>query len=309
MGELQKEDFKKNCVKYFVEAKMEKKPVIFVEGKDDVPFYTRLCKKLQKEITIIPIDITSDATGHSCQDIIDGIDSICNCTENKREIEKNVLGIIDRDTREYRKTLPKNDYIIVLQYYSYENYLINRENIRELLEQYTNCADVEDEIITQIMEIDPCIKKKLYYFSLEALKNACIPSYNADFRYKDEIERIESDKQLILKLCSKYQELDSFADTYGIVFDDETMKKIVKGHWYLTIYSRSICKKIKSLHEDCRNKKITQCIYCSVGDTNQCQYKTVKNINFNDISNSLIKNYNYEEMDEVKQRILQLFSN
>lgn len=74
----------------------------------------------------------------------------------------------------------------------------------------------------------------------------------------------------------------------------------------MRIYAKIFKDKFESLPDLCKEKRIKQCLYCEVNEHQKCLYKTVKNIQINDIENSLKKNYDYQEMYDLKQRILML---
>ncbi len=103
------------------------------------------------------------------------MDEVAHLIQNDNRLKKYVMGIIDKDVRQYLNNLPVKDNLLVLKYYSYETHLITDITIKRILEQLTK---VPGSLITQ--EVIDCLKQdfesqsnELYYFSLEALKKMC----------------------------------------------------------------------------------------------------------------------------------------
>ncbi|WP_310604604.1 hypothetical protein [Anaerosporobacter sp.] len=302
------DDLKKTAGEIYADAIMEHTPVIIVEGKDDVPFYDRLCNIIKKKVTIYPIDVLKEHSGHSCDDVIRAVKSVEECTEKKQQCQKYLLGIIDRDARFFRGYVPDNLCILILKYYSYESHLINRNNIKQLVQDYTSIGEsfIDNRLISFFERADEEMHKYIYYACLEALKGACTGTeYNASVGYSKTIEFIcKNDKKE--EIMNKKTDLDDFASEKDIAYNDESFKTIVKGHWFLRLHAGQFLRKIQELPVKCKNAEIQQCQYCKIEEYDLCLYKKNKNIQINDIENSLIKNYDYSDVDYIKDRIMQL---
>lgn len=306
---MAKDDLKKTAGEIYADALMEHIPVIIVEGKDDVPFYDRLCNITNKKVTIFPIDVLQEFTGHNCDDVITAVESVESRTEKKQQCQKYLLGIIDRDTRCFRNTMPNSSCILVLKYYSYESHLINRSNIKQLVRDYTSIR--ESFIDNQLISIFECIDEEMYnyiyYACLEALRGACTGTeYAAIVGYSNSFESICRNNFLKAEIMKKKEDLDNFASEKNITYNDESFKEIVNGHWYLRLYATEFLEKLQELPAKCKNSEIQQCQYCKIEKYDLCLYKQNKNVQINDIENSLIKNYDYSDVEYIKDRIMQL---
>ena len=58
------------------------------------------------------------------------------------DLKKYVMGIIDRDVRQFLNNLPSKNNLLVLKYYSYETHLITDVTIKRLLEQLTKNSGI-----------------------------------------------------------------------------------------------------------------------------------------------------------------------
>ena len=65
------------------------------------------------------------------------MDEVASLIQKDNRLKKYVVGIIDRDVRQYLNNLPVKENLLVLKYYSYETHLITDTTIKSLLEQLT----------------------------------------------------------------------------------------------------------------------------------------------------------------------------
>lgn len=305
---MEKNDLKKTINTHYTEALMTEIPFILVEGKDDVPFYSRLCDKIGKERKVFPVDAIAEYNGHSCDDVINAVLKIENAAKNKEECQRFLLGIIDRDTRFFRGSLPESNCILVLKYYSFESHLINTNNIKVLLEKntYMKPEYLEKELLDEFLELEDEVFELFYYAGLDAMKNACETEYQSIVSYDKKAEEILKNKNIKTKLEQRKNELKEFAEKKKIEYDAESFKKIVKGHWYLWLYADSIKKKMEKLPRRCKNGEIKQCTYCMIKEWKKCLYNERIKIQINNIENSLITNYDYSDVGYIWDRIEKL---
>ena len=200
------------------EAIMSGTGIIIVEGIDDVPFYEKLFSDTTNEIEVYAAEnvlFDKDGVTTSCGE---GCDGVLRCLEladidsESIDIEKYLLGIIDKDVREYRGQTINNPAILTLKHYSFESHFVNKETAKYLINISTRATDKLlqhhelDNIYNRVMDS----VSNLYYISLEALKNSCVTAYSGSIGYSDSIESIKNRGANTFS-TQKIGELDLFA--------------------------------------------------------------------------------------------------
>lgn len=282
-----------------IAAFMCNQPVIIVEGQDDIKFYDNIATLNDLNVDVCAIETVAGYT-EGCEQVCDAMTEVQNIIANDSRLKRYVMGIIDRDSRQYLNTLPEKDNMLVLKYYSYETHLITDKTIKKLIEQLTM---VPGSMITQ--DVVDYLKKEfdseddaLYYFSLEALKKMCEPSYQSDITYGVDggavIGRSKKYKWGLIE--SKVSDLDQFALLHNISKDD--LKNIAKGKWFLSYWCEFLYKKSKELKLLC-GIKIPKCKYCEAGQNEKCLWRPSSSFQV-PIIESLLYTTQFIDKDEVK---------
>ncbi|ROO03841.1 hypothetical protein BK673_24495 [Pseudomonas fluorescens] len=254
-------------------AIVSKTPVIFVEGYDDVPIFERLAEEVEIRHDIYASEAVKGGIP-GCEGVIKHIQSIREISEGI-DLEKYVLGIIDRDVRTYRNEVPQDTTIFTLNLNSIESHYVHPETIEYLAPKFTRagpkllnkqvCLDMFREISIEL--------NNLYYVSLEALKKSCVADYSSLFGYKQSIKAIKH-QNLHIQVLEKKEELDSFASTLGITCTFENLLLICKGKWLADTFGDQLYESIAKLPALCAEAKIPQCQLCKAQDPqNKCLYK------------------------------------
>lgn len=227
------------------------------------------------------------------------MDEITHLIQNDNRLKRYVMGIIDRDVRQYLNRLPVKDNLLVLKYYSYETHLITDITIKRLLEQLTR---VPGSLITQgvvdwLKQDFESQSTELFYFSLEALKKMCDDTYQADINYGlDGGAVIRGAKQYRWSLIEpKIDDLNQFAIVHSISKND--LKYVAKGKWFLSTWCDYLIRKVKLLHTVC-GIQIPQCKYCEVGQTDKCLWKSSSSFQVVEIE-SLLYTQQFIDLNEV----------
>lgn len=255
-------------------AIMSKRPILIVEGIDDVPIYERLAKSVGAVCDVYASESLCKSR-EGCDGVIANVKDIREIAE-EIPIEKYVLGVIDRDARFYRNEIPTDPAIFALEYYSIESYFVNSCSTAYLIPRVTRATDklVTDSFIQSIHNTIIPNLQFLYYVSLEALRNACEKEYKAEFGYKKSIKAI-TNANLHVKALKKKDDLDQFAKRLNLESSMDTLLKICKGKWIFETYGDRLHDAIKQLPEECKQSKITQCQFCAKGnnDSKKCLYR------------------------------------
>lgn len=214
-----------------------------------------------------------------CIGVINAIKEIEFISKNT-PYEKYVMGIIDRDTREFRNEMESNlNGLFVLQYYSIESHFVNKDVIPFVIDYLTDKSksDLSEKLISDIFSNILDRIKDYYYLALECLKNACDKNYQAVFSYSpDSIYSHTKNTNYSLNIqtiMSKQDELDTFAFSKNITNRFEDILLILKGKWILELFIDFLFDEINSLKDKCKVSQINKCQYCIQEDYNKCLYK------------------------------------
>lgn len=308
---MDKEDLRRTADEVYIEAFVTNIPTIIVEGRDDITFYNRICDAISKKTLVVAIELIQGYS-EGCADVVRIVEDL-QIQMGCEKCEPYILGIIDKDVREYREDYDRvimNPSLLMLKYYSYESHLLTKAALKKVVseELYVRVELITDELIEYIQSGLPEELQSVYYISLEALKNACCDGYDSLAGYKQKsIESIVRNEDKMNQLLDKKQELDEFASQQNITYSEECVKQFVKGKWLLHAYAQYILNIIKKLPQLCLEHKIQQCSYCKVGKYDKCEYRTRTNFQENALIARLeVATIQLDEVMYIKERIMQL---
>lgn len=254
-------------------AMMNHELLVIVEGQDDIKFYSNIAEKNGICADVKAVE-TIEGYSEGCEKVIEAMTEANGIITSDKRLKKHVMGVIDRDARRYRNTLPSLSNLLVLKYYSYETHLINNHSIASALTLLTRVPSnmVLDKVIEYVKEKYDDEYGELFYFSLEALKNACTIDYNASITYADDCGKLtgEGKKYYWSLISEKQDELDSFANEHHLSKND--IKRICKGKWYLGTWCDFLLHLTDSLYLECGNR-LPGCIYCASGNKEKCLWR------------------------------------
>ncbi|MNC02043.1 hypothetical protein D3C76_476820 [compost metagenome] len=285
-------------------AIISKRPVLIVEGIDDVPIYERLASSVGVECDVYASESLCK-TREGCEGVIDNIEDIRDVSEDI-PVERYVLGIIDRDARFYRDEMAVDPAIFTLKYYSIESHYVNSCSTAYLIPFATRATDklVDNNLVESVHRSIVPELDFLYYVSLEALRKACESEYKSEFGYKKSIKAI-TNAGLHTAALKKKDELDKFADRLGLQNSMETLLKICKGKWIFEIYGDRLYDAIKKLPEQCKESRITQCQFCINGnpDAKKCLYHTPVFTSSDILRNQAWRNTDVRSLEYIKAKL------
>ncbi len=281
---------KRNLNEVLIQAIINKEPAVLVEGKDDRMLYERIAEQVDIPIKIWQIEYI-EGYAEGCIHVIKAIEKLqVKFEENSLNI-KYIVGIIDKDVRQFTSKLPNLKGLFVTKYYSIETYFATSNNLAKLINHitYLSRSEINSKLIEYIETEHKQNLNNLFLISLEALQNTCNTDYNAVVRFSEKASNVvknESKKdQIILPaLKIKQAQLFDFAIQKKISIRD--IKLICKGKWYLYNYIYFALQTIKKLPADCENNIIQQCDACKIDKYQNCHYKTS------------LKNYKTEQLTE-----------
>lgn len=296
-----------------VAATISKRPLIVVEGKDDISFYKKLISSnlyriLSSELIQNSLD---EYYTPGCEGVIKIVTEVLEFSVQNPLCLNYFLGIIDCDCRSYIETqnisLPN---LFRLKYYSYESHFISWASGKRFIQFLTNATqeNLSSEIYYFFKPLIDSDIYKLYIASLDALKGRCDDSYDSLSTYETNPETLyQLDKNthtsLIDKIFCREQELLNFAEEKGITFAHK--RNVIKGKWYLYAYAKNLYENLPLLSNQCKNALISQCDYCQNQHFENCVWKPKMSLNRNQFVNTIIEiNIEYEpELNYIKDKI------
>ncbi len=302
--------FKYEPDELIIEAKMSGTAIIIVEGSDDIPLYENLINSLNsKNIEVYASEnliISNNTKG--CKGVLKALEQI-NEFSNGIDIEKYILGIIDKDVSDFREENFNLKGLFILKYYSIESHFVVPDNLLYVISQVTNASISLSQTMNQKINLFNCVvnnmSEDLFYISLDALQNACKRNYVATYKYSDNIINILNTPDYKLRLTDKISDLDSFANNKNIQNNLDNLLLIVKGKWLLDYYVLKIKQLLDTLPNQCNINKL--CQFCKSEKHNNCSFKTLFNINTNAIKTLILKNTSIDSLNYIKERINKMF--
>lgn len=282
---------------------MTKRPSILVEGVDDIAVYDRIINANGKQAEVIAIE-TIEGYSKGCNSVIDAVNFLKDMPVSRYEPSDYILGIIDKDVRDFRGEVPENNLLLILDVYSIENHFINSEVVGQLLK---TCTKGTSELFTDSLKdrlLSECVNSMelLFLASLEALKGALDSSYSADFGYCQKYGRLK-DVGLASRLRDKKDELYSFASTLSLSDDLDSLKKIAKGKWLLSIFCEELERAIKNLPEQCGVDPIKKCQMCVSEVENSCLYRISEGFSHKTMREIAKQQYDTNETSYIRERV------
>lgn len=291
------------------EAVMTGIPVIIVEGVDDIAVYCDIFRSLSFPTEVYAIEHI-DGYGEGCEHVIKAITELNSLDCNSEILRKNILGIIDKDVRDFRGEMPQVDHIFVLKYYSIESHFASKDSIEKVAKIALKGGSslVNDSLCSFLKEQIDRKLLNLYYFSLEALRNAIDHSYESSFSYSCSYGKIRSSGDFIQE---KANDLDIFARENLLPPTIDTIKRISKGKWIFDFFANELISIFSQLNISCRNGDIESCKSCATESFDKCLYKFREGNTYKTFKNIIISNPTGSEfeyiLDRVRSMQLELF--
>ena len=204
--------------------------LIIVEGENDY-IYEYIADDIEpNRYEVMPIEKLIGEKGNlALESLVLEIEAFAK--EEELEYMPYLLGIIDRDYREYEKRLTKSDILIILDFYSIESYFVNREILYKSLEFSIRSKRLMDDNFVNILyiEIIDKVVENLYLKSIGKLK--------------------------------KHLEVDEVKEKFKLDKSIEILLKITKGKDLLTAFLVEIQNILSSqkLYKLCHDKKVILC--------------------------------------------------
>lgn len=278
-------------------------PVVIVEGIDDISIYDEISKRVSFDVEVYAIG-NIDGYAEGCDQVIAAIEELNTISSDRYDLSNHILGIIDKDVRDYRQKIPKVEPLLVLNYYSIESHFLSRNIIANILNltSKVNRNLVSDELCDLIMAEIEVKLLDLYYFSLESLRKSLEPDYSASFLYSYPPGRI-NDYQTKQDVLAKHHDLDDFAASLGLNLCVDTLKSISKGKWLIDVFSSELLVSINGLQSKCKENSIDSCKSCIAQAFDECLYRIKGGFTKQTIKSLVLSCVEGAEVDYIVDRI------
>lgn len=289
------------------QAIMTEKPLVFVEGGDDVPIYQKMCNLANSQIDLQPID-NLFKSGLACGNVISIVQELEGLSASNKREQAFFLGIVDGDAQQYWRTPQVFNHLFRLKYYSIESYFLSSPNINGLISKTTKQKTPLDKKSLKFIygTLHLSIKDDLYYPALSALYKSCTPNSTTKFNYGMETKDYQNQQNTNPLNATEKAMLDSFATTKNITYNWENLLRICKGKWILDYFVNKYVETMRNLKDYCINNQIMQCTYGRNDRHNEkCLYKPNLNYQFNNIK-VLLRDEPPRNLNCLQNRLRQL---
>lgn len=304
---MDQDDMRLTVNRGIMNAKMTKRPLIIVEGKDDLPIYIELAKQVNNKFQVKPIEYFKGCAP-GCTTIERKVEEINEIYSSGHDVYNSFIGIVDRDAKEFRHEFKNLNGLFYLKTYSFENTFVTKNSLLNTVRYLTSATTNElnntlAEVLLSKINNGPI---DFYYATLEALKNATETAYIGLVGFSDGYDEAIYNSSLIAGIQTRKSDLDNFAFENGLSNNCIiNMNTFCKGKWHLKYYIRSICKYTENIHELC-GEGLTKCTYCEVNNTANCLYKIKKKIDPTHIISIITSDLKNSDLDYVKVELAKL---
>lgn len=302
----------------YSDAITHKKPLVIVEGHDDPKKFREIFgRSVNLEPLIKPVELINIDKDQKYRSGYKGVlGAVKDLYEyphhNKDELNKYVLGVIDKDSSNYSGRVGC-DYpiLFVLNNYSIESYFVSKNTVKFVFEYLINgeSHNLTDSICESYYnEFKSFALDQLYYPSLEALKNSCISGYDCICGYSANPGHVQNMVNSG-RYNEKINDLEAFSVQKNIEKKYEFLFDICKGKWLIARFVEFINLNSKNLKDLCSGSN--KCIYCAESIPEKCVYKISFNPQDNVIEEYLYKDFPKQsvstEFDDIVNRYDQMF--
>jgi len=285
-------------------AVMTKRPLVVVEGKDDLSLYIELINYKNNKFNVKPIEYFKDCNS-GCAEIENQVTFINQKYSNGHLVYKYFKGIVDTDAKAFRNEKKERAGILYLDSYSFENSFVTEKSIIETIKTLTSVSreQLNIKLTTKVINLINTQVKEFYYITLEALRNAVEENYDSLLGFSDGYERFMFDNNQKQLLQAKYNDLDAFAETHNISNGSILqMKTFCKGKWHLRFFLKSLLDYMNELHQAC-GQDLTQCPLCEIGDLDNCLYKKHTSMSVTQLISVIKKDIKNSDLNYVRDNI------
>lgn len=281
------------------DAIMSGQAAIIIEGITDIQLYRGIADQMQRDTVLRPVELIQ-GFGEGCAEVVRLFEEFEDTAELRPFIRGNVVGVIDKDVRDFRNEMPENDSVFILKNYSIEShYVCNAVLTRCLVDSTYAPQDGRlSTISNSIYQGFPQSYEYFYLASVEALRAALEPDYVAEYHYSDGFGRLK-DVNLLGRLDAKRTAIVAYADNLGLDDSIDSLKLFAKGKALLDCYCSSIKIRIDALRSVCGTDEVPHCEYCASGVNNKCCYRVKVGVTEASLKNAILGQLPISELNYI----------
>ncbi|AFO87889.1 hypothetical protein PGA2_c18930 [Phaeobacter inhibens 2.10] len=282
---------------------MSGQPILIIEGRTDIQAYDKLRSRLSIKVNLKPVELVKDY-GEGNDQVIQLIRDLETIDRTGQLVSGNVIGVIDKDVRDFRGEVPESDHIVVLKNYSIESYFVCESVLDGCILQATSApkdgriSAISRDVFNRFTEY--C--DDLYLASLDALRGAIEFEHSAKFGYSNSFGNLKN-TALRSAIRNERTELEAFAGNRGLERSVNSMRSFVKGKVFLDALCSHVVSELKNLPSVCENSDEVCCDYCTAGTRNKCLYKVKPAVSASTIRNTILDQFPNIEFRELIEEI------
>ncbi|MCS0025199.1 hypothetical protein [Vibrio antiquarius] len=282
---------------------MTKVPTIIVEGIDDIQVYEDISKSANVKSHVVASELISPFKS-GCVGVTELMESIDQMPSSRYTVSDYVVGIIDKDIRDYRGEIEEYSCLFPLKYYSMESHYICCSKILSLVSSMTkaNSRLLNDNLCEHIKSEINSSLERLYLASLEALAASLIRGYQGEITYSGSVGRVYCDYNMFSRIESKKDFLLNLANENDICFSLESMRKFVKGKWLIESYIKALESSIKELSSYCGKELLDACDFCISEVEGKCSYATKETLSIHSIRSLIMKDVDSDNFNYIRDK-------
>jgi hypothetical protein len=281
------------------DAIMSGQAAIVVEGITDIQLYRGIVNCLEREAILRPVELI-DGFSEGCHEVVRLIEDLEKSADLGPYIKGNIVGVIDKDVRDFRNEVPESESLFVLKLYSIESHYVCETVLARCIVEATHAPqdDRLNQISREIYQSFAQNHELFYLASVEALRAALEPGYSAEYRYSDTYGRL-NDTRLRERLQLRKIPICEYAHTMGLNCDINIIRKISKGKTLLDFYCSTINNEIRKLKSACRAGNVPRCDYCDSGIAGKCYYKVKTGVSDASLRNTILGQFPTSELSYI----------
>lgn len=288
-------------------AYMTKVPLVIVEGRDDISVYMDLLKKGGRRFNVKPIQYFKHCSP-GCKEIEDRVSEINERYGAEHQVYNSFKGIVDCDAKRFRGEELNKPGLLYLESYSFENSFVTENSILHSIKLLTSLTieQLNKNLTDKVVELINGQFRDFYYISLEALRNAIEPDYDALVGFSDSYQELLFNPIKKAKMLEKHDELDAFAEQLGINCNSIlNMGAFCKGKWHLQFLLKSILRFTEQLYLVC-GTELVKCPLCEAGQPNSCLYKQAFKMDISHLTSAIKSNIENADLNYIQVALYKL---
>ncbi|EGR3003020.1 hypothetical protein DMW06_22240 [Vibrio parahaemolyticus] len=282
---------------------MTKVPTIIVEGIDDIQVYEKISKSAKVKTHVVASELIYPFKP-GCTGVIELMESIDQLPSSKYTVSDFVVGIIDKDLRDYRNETNDLSCLFPLKYYSMESHYICCSKILSIVSSMTKVSSrlLNDKLCEHIKSEINSSLERLYLGSLEALASSILSDYQGEISYSGSVGRVYCDNEMYSRIESKKEFLLQLANEHDICFDLDSMRKFVKGKWLIDSYIKALESSIKNLNTHCGEDLLDVCDFCLSEAEDKCAYAAKETLSIHSIKALIMNDVDSDNFDYLRDK-------